>query len=211
MSKWLTMILAGSLLAACGGNVSLVEPVRYDFGSPGAQTSESGSVATLPLAAIEVRTASWLAGPAMHFRFAYAEPLRRQSYAQSRWAAPPAELLEVFLKRRLASAPSGFGGTGCRLKLALDELEQRFDDPRQSRLVLEARAVLTPLHGSEILSRRAFLITQPAAAAAAGAGAAAAREAVQALAADLGNWLGQLAREKPAIVERCRTLSKLER
>lgn len=204
MSKWLAMILAGSLLAACGGNVRTAEPVRYDFGSPGAPIAEAGTAAP-PLAAIEVQTASWLAGPAMHFRLAYAEPLRRQSYGESRWAAPPAELLEVFLKRRLAPSASGFGGTGCRLQLVLDELEQRFDDPRQSRLVLEARAVLTPLHGSEILSRRAFLITQPAATADAGAGAAAAREAVQALAADLGNWLGQLGREKPAIVERCRS------
>lgn len=203
MSKWLAMILAGSLLAACGGNVRTAEPVRYDFGSPGAPLAETA--AALPLAAIEVQTASWLAGAAMHFRLAYAEPLRRRSYGESRWAAPPAELLEVFLKRRLALAPSGFAGTGCRLQLVLDELEQRFDDPQQSRLVLEARAVLTPLRGSEILSQRLFLIAQPAAAADAGAGAAAARQAVQALAADLGNWLGQLAREKPAIVERCRS------
>ncbi|WP_310450064.1 ABC-type transport auxiliary lipoprotein family protein [Sulfuritalea sp.] len=203
MSKWLAMILAGSLLAACGGNVRTAEPVRYDFGSSGASIAEAA--APLPLAAIEVRTASWLAGTAMHFRLAYAEPLRRQSYGESRWAAPPAELLEVFLKRRLALTPSGSSGTGCRLQLVLDELEQRFDDPQRSRLVLEARAVLTPLHGSEILSRRVFLITQPAATADAGAGAAAARAAVQALAADLGNWLGQLAREKPAIVERCRS------
>ncbi|MFH1870393.1 MAG: hypothetical protein ABIK82_07625 [Pseudomonadota bacterium] len=205
MSKWLAMILAGSLLAACGGNVRTAEPVRYDFGSPGAPIAEAGAV--MPLAAIEVQTASWLAGTAMHFRLSYAEPLRRQSYGESRWAAPPAELLEVFLKRRLALAPSGFGGAGCRLQLVLDELEQRFDDPQQSRLVLEARAVLTPLHGSEILSRQVFLIAQPAATAtaAAGGGAAAARAAVQALAADLGTWLAQLAREKPAIVERCRS------
>lgn len=205
MSKWLAMILAGSLLAACGGNVRTADPARYDFGSPDARQAEAGSAAPVPLAAIEVRTASWLAGPAMHFRLAYAEPLRRQSYGESRWAAPPAELLEVFLKRRLALAPSGFSGTGCRLQLVLDELEQRFDDPQKSRLVLEARALLTSLRGSEILSRRVFLIKQPAATADAGAGAAAARQAVQALAADLGNWLGQLAREKPAIVERCRS------
>lgn len=205
MSKWLAMILAGSLLAACGGNVRTAEPVRYDFGSSGASIAEAGAVMPLPLAAIEVQTASWLAGTAMHFRLAYAEPLRRQSYGESRWAAPPAELLEVFLKRRLALAPSGSSGAGCRLELVLDELEQRFDGPQQSRLVLEARAVLTPLRGSEILSRRVFLIAQQAATADAGAGAAAARQSVQALAADLGNWLGQLAREKPAIVERCRS------
>jgi len=51
MSKWLAMILAGSLLAACGGNVRTADPVRYDFGSPGASIAEAGAVMPLPLAA----------------------------------------------------------------------------------------------------------------------------------------------------------------
>jgi cholesterol transport system auxiliary component len=63
----------------------------------------------------------------MHYRLAYAEPLRRQSYRESRWAAPPAELLESVLKRRHAAAEAN--GPGCRLHLVLDEFEQRFDAP----------------------------------------------------------------------------------
>ncbi|MDP2823459.1 MAG: ABC-type transport auxiliary lipoprotein family protein [Sulfuritalea sp.] len=203
--KWLATIFAASLLAACGGNLRTAEPVRYDFGNLAAKGAEAGTGSRVPLAAIEVQTASWLSGPAMHFRLAYAEPLRRQSYAQSRWAAPPGELLETFLKRRMVFAQPDFSGTGCRLQLVLDELEQRFDDPQKSRVVLDVRALLTPLRGSEILARRVFPIDKPAATADAGAGAAAAREAVQALAVDLGSWLADVAREKPAIVERCRT------
>jgi cholesterol transport system auxiliary component len=113
-------------------------------------------------------------------------------------------LLEAFLKRRIVFGQDDFNGTGCRLQLVLDELEQRFDDPRRSEVVLEARALLTPLRGGEMLSRRAFLIRKPAAAADARAGAAAARDAVQMLAGDIGTWLGDVAREKPAIVQRCR-------
>jgi len=205
MMKWLAMMLVGTLLAACGGNVRMAEPVRYDFGNLAIKGAEAVSASRLPLAAIEVQTASWLAGPAMHFRLAYAEPLRRQSYGESRWAAAPGELLEAFLKRRMVFGQSDFSGTGCRLQLVLDELEQRFDDPQKSSLVLEAHALLRPLQGSEILSRRVFLIDKPATAANAGAGAAAAREAVQALAADLGGWLEAVARDKPAVVERCRS------
>jgi cholesterol transport system auxiliary component len=204
MNKWPIAILAGMLLAACGGNVPITEPARYDFGSLAAKATEAGPASRIPIAAVDVQSASWLSGPAMHFRLAYAEPLRRQSFAESRWAAPPAELLEAFLKRRIVFGQDDFNGTGCRLQLVLDELEQRFDDPRRSEVVLEARALLTPLRGGEMLSRRAFLIRKPAAAADARAGAAAARDAVQMLAGDIGTWLGDVAREKPAIVQRCR-------
>lgn len=201
MMKRLVPILAGLLLAACGGNVRMTETAQYDFGSLAGQWSGT----RMPIASVDVQAASWLAGPAMHFRLAYAEPLRRQTYAESRWAAPPAELLERFLKRRIVFGQPDFNGTGCRLQLALDELEQRFDDPRTSQMVLEVRALLTPWRGTELLSKRAFLIHQPAAAAAASGGAAATRDAMQALADDLGGWLDEIAREKPAIVERCRT------
>lgn len=199
--KWMIAILAGGLLAACGGNVATVEPVRYDLGS----LAGNWSGARIPIVAVDVQAASWLSGPAMHFRLAYAEPLRRQTYVESRWAAPPAELLETFLKRRIVFGQPDFSGTGCRLQLVVDEFEQRFDDPQKSHTTLAARALLTPLHGGDMLSKKAFLVQKPAPAADARGGVAAARDAVQALADELGNWLGELARERPAIVERCRT------
>ncbi|MCK9382863.1 MAG: PqiC family protein [Sulfuritalea sp.] len=198
-------ILAGLLLAACGGNVRTAEVVRYDFGSLAAKVTESWTGSRVPVATVEVQASSWLAGPDMHFRLVYAEPLSRRSYAESRWAAPPAELLEAFLKRRIVFGQPDFGGAGCRLQLVLDELEQRYDDPQGSKQVLEVRARLTPLRGAETISRRTFLIQKPAASATAGGGAAATRDAVQALADDLGTWLETAGREKPAIVERCRT------
>ena len=86
----------------------------------------------------------------------------------------------------------------------LDELEQRFDVPLGSKMVLEARAQLTSTRGSEVLARKSFLIQKSANAPDARGGAAAAREAVQALADDIDGWLGEVSREKPAIVERCR-------
>ena len=69
-----------------------------------------------------------LNGPAMHYRLAYAEPLRRLTYAESRWAAPPAELLQAFLERRFFAFPDAdASGNGCRLELVIDEFEQRFE------------------------------------------------------------------------------------
>lgn len=200
MMKRAALILAGLLLVACGGNVRIPEMTQYDLGNLTGVWAGSG----LPIAAVEVQAASWLSGPGMHFRLAYAEPLRRQRYAESRWAAPPAELLERYLKRRIVFGQPDFAGTGCRLQLVLDELEQRFDDPHSSQQVLEVRALLTPLRGAELISKRAFLIQKPAATATAGGGVAATRDAVQALANELGAWLDEIVREKPAIVERCR-------
>ncbi len=201
MMKRLLAMIAALLLAACGGNVRTADPVRYDFGS----LDGSAAATRLPLAAVNVQAAPWLAGPAMHFRLAYAEPLQRRSYAESRWAAPPAELLAALLKRRLMFAEAESGAAGCRLQLVVDELEQRFDDPRQSFAVLDVRAQVMPRRGAEVLVRRTFHILTPAPTPDARGAAAATRDAAQALAAELAVWLAEASREKPAIVERCRT------
>ena len=198
--KWLVTILAGALLAGCVGNLAIVEPVRYDFGG----LDGNGSGSPIPIVAVDVQAAPWLAGPGMNFRLAYAEPLRRQTYAQSSWAAPPAELLEAFLKRRVVFAQPDFDGNGCRLQLVLDEFEQRFDDPQKSSAVLEARTALAPLRGGATLAKKTFLIQRLAPSADARGGAMAARDAVQALADGLTGWLDAVAREKPVIIERCR-------
>lgn len=201
MMKRLLATIAVLLLAACGGNVRTAEPVRYDFGS----LDGSAAATRLPLAAVNVQAASWLAGPVMHFRLAYAEPLQRRSYAESRWAAPPAELLAALLKRRLMFTEAESGAAGCRLQLLVDELEQRFDDPRQSFAVLDVRAQLMPRRAAEVVARRTFHIQKPAPTPDARGGAAATRDAAQALAAELAGWLADVSREKPAIVERCKT------
>lgn len=197
MKKLCLSLLAAALVTACGGGARPTEPTRYDLGAPG-----SGAAWQMPLAGIEVQSASWLSATAMHYRLAYAEPLRRASYVETRWAAPPAELLEAMLKRRQASVDGS--GSGCRLQLALDELEQRFDDAQSSQVVLEARAVLLPARGGDMLARRAFRIQKPAASADARGGVAAAREASLALAEELASWTNGLAQGKAGVGERCR-------
>lgn len=200
MMKCLVAILAGVLVAACGGNVRTSEIARYDFGDlPG-----KGSGSRVPIATVEVQAASWMEGPTMYFRLDYADSLRRQSYADSRWAAPPAELLEAFLMRRMVFGQADFSGAGCRLQLVLDELEQRFDDPQRSQVVLQVHALLASSRGAEILSRRALTVQQAAPTPSAAGAVAATRDAVQALAGELAGWLDEIGRDRPAIVERCR-------
>jgi hypothetical protein len=79
------LLLAVTALSACAVAPRTPDAYRYDFGPAVA----GETTWRLPLASIEVQSASWLATGAMHYRLSYAEPLRRQSYSESRWAAPP--------------------------------------------------------------------------------------------------------------------------
>lgn len=170
-------ILASLLLAACvGGNVRPPQ-ARFDFGA----TAVAQGGAEIGLAAVEVAAPSWLAGQGMQYRLAYGDAGRRDSYADSRWVAPPAELLERALSRRLAGAGS------CRLRLELDEFIQVFDNERMSRLVLAGRASL--LAGRETVARRAFSLARPTASADAAGGVAAATQVVDGLGEEIAGWL----------------------
>lgn len=189
------------LLAGCVGSPPRQADIAaYDFGNLAGAWPSPG----FALAGVEVRATSWLDATAQLYRLNYADDLRRRSFAVSRWVAPPAELLERFLQRRIVYGQPDFAGRGCRLALTLDELEQRFSAEQASDMVLEVRARLLPPNGDTLLSKRAFLIRKPAPTADARGGVAATREAVQALAAELALWLGEVGRERPQLAAQCR-------
>lgn len=193
------LLLPAAVLAACAGAPGK-EPARFDLGAVAGDWRSPGFI----LRTVEVQGPSWLGTSAMQYRLAYAEGTRRQSYGESRWVAPPTELLEQALRARIAATESTRTDAGCRLRVDLDEFIQRFDAPADSRLVVEARATLLAARGDGLLGRRAFAVAQPAITADARGGAAAAAVAVQAVTRDLNGWLAGLARETPAIIERCR-------
>lgn len=190
----LPILLSLFLLAGCVGNVRQTESARFDLGT----AALVWRPAEVALGSVEVTAPSWLAGTALQYRLLYADPLRRQAYNESRWAAPPAELIERALNRQPGAA------TGCRLRLELDELVQVFDAPAASRVLLEARAALATPRGDAVLARQAFAVARPASGADARGGVEAAAAAVQELAAGLGAWLARTARETPDLASRCR-------
>ena len=192
-------ILGAALLAACVGNPpQQTDIASHDLGVLPADALPAG----LPLAALEVRAVAWLEAPALRYRLAYADATQRHAYAASRWAAPPAALLERYLQRRIALDAAG----GCRLHVALDELEQRFAAPQASAVVLEARAMLLPPRASGIaaLARQPFRIAQAAPTPDARGGVAATRAAAEALAGELTRWLGELASRQPVLAQQCK-------
>jgi cholesterol transport system auxiliary component len=195
------IFLSVFLLAGCVGNPPRQsEMAQYDLGDLAGAWGGSG----LPIVAVDVGSSPWLDSPAQLYRLSYADDLRRRAYADSRWSALPAALIERFLQRRIVFGQPDFNGPGCRLRIALDELEQRFDTPQVSKIVLEVRASLLPLHGETLLSKRAFLIKQPAPTPDARGGVVATRAAAQILAGELAQWLNDVARERPQVASACK-------
>ncbi len=188
------LLLTVLLLAACGGNVRQAEPETYDLGS----VAIVWKPADLAVTGVSAQGPAWLATPAISYRLLYAGDMARNAYAESRWAAPPPDLIERALNRQTPAS-----GEGCRLRLDVDELIQVFDTPQASRTLLDARATLFAPAGETILARRAFSIARPAPSADARGGVAGAVAAVQALGGELKAWLADTARAKPAIAQRC--------
>jgi cholesterol transport system auxiliary component len=201
------IILCAMLLAACVGNPPrLVEIARHDLGDP-VDTMGRWPATGIAISRIDVRVATWLDSPLQLYRLNYADPLRRQSYAENRWVAPPGELLERWLQRRILSGQNEVAGPGCRLVLWLDELEQRFDTPRSSQVVLDARASLQPLRGDTILAQQEFHLVKAAPTPDARGGVQATRAGADALTQELARWLGDLARERPQTIAMCKEKS----
>lgn len=181
----LAVLCAGLALGACGGLPQRrTVPAIYDLGLA---ESVSPMPAVLP-SKIEVRAPSWLATAAMQYRLEYRQPAQRQAFAESRWAAPPAEMLERRLLQALSS-PSSTGG-GCRLRLEIDEFSQAFDAPESSAAVISARAELLPSRGENGLARMSFEMREPASSADAKGGVTAFRKAGDRLTNEIARWMG---------------------
>ncbi len=198
MWRW-TSVLMVFLLAGCVGSPPREKPIaRYDLGDPVGHWPQDGIV----IRQIEVRAAHWFASPAQLYRLSHLSPQQRQSYAESRWVAPPAELIEHWLTRViLPGQPAGNANSGCRLVIWLDELEQRFTSAMLSEVVLMARAEL--MHRQRLLAAERLHVIRPAMTADSAGGARATREAVQELTEALIRWLEERRQREPELSRTC--------
>lgn len=154
MKIWLGALALA--LSACG-SAPVVQ--QMDLGAAPAAVGE-------PLARrvelLGVSAPAWLVGPGLAYRLDYQDAYRRQVYRDSRWAAPPAELLGERLRQQLArmpvaaaaitpaTAPSQAPGSAVGqpqiparsigLRLELEECIQVFSAPSRSELQLRLRA-----------------------------------------------------------------------
>ena len=145
-----------------------------------------------PIRNLEVVPAPWLASNAIQYRLIYAQPTRRQFFLESRWAAQPAQLLEVAIKRSLKANQTAVATSGCRLRIDLDEFAQVFDTEGTSRGVIEARAVLLAPRTDQLIASQGFAVMRPALSADAVGGVVALREGAMQLSGELLDWLEAL-------------------
>lgn len=181
-------LLACLLVTGCASVIAPPQSQKvYDLGTVVPAAAQS---VARPLA-IELKSPSWLASPAMQYRLDYAPPAPREYYAESRWVAHPAEMLQRSLTLALGAGSST--RNTCRLRIELDEFVQAFDAPATSTATIRGRAILS-LPGSVegAVAVHAFEVRQAAGSDAA-AGVAAFRQGAGRLADTLQGWLEKAA------------------
>ena len=166
-------------------------PAEYDFGPPPTQAAAASRIRE-PVLVPDLSTPAWLDTNAMVYRLAYQDAASPRTYANSRWVMPPAALVTVRLRSRLAQestvgvlAPDDNARADAILRVEMLEFSQVFDAPGSSQVLVQLRASV--IRGQTLAAQRSFVVRRPAATAdAPGAAAAfsgAADEAVEAVVA----------------------------
>lgn len=199
----LTGLAALAMLTTLGGCASfgvVPEPFSiYDIGPQG----DAPIPVAVPLADIDAVAPSWLSSSAMQYRLVPEHPLERRAYTNSRWAGMPSEMVRIVVGRVIQAKPAS-NGSGCRLRVSVDEFIQRFDSVTTSAAVIELRASLLAPRTDAVLAQQAFAVEVPAPSADAAGGVVAMRAGVNQLAVDTARWLESLG-EGPAGDESFRT------
>ncbi|RQR63664.1 ABC transporter [Burkholderia sp. Bp9002] len=184
--------LALTLAAGCASERAALSNIRYDLG-PAASTATAGTGPALKV--LDVAAPDALDSDKFVYRLAYADAQRTAVYRDSRWTAPPAQLLTQRLRSALSSRGAVLEGSdGVRaptLKIDLNEFEQVFDGEAQSHGAVTARATLT-LDG-KVLGQRTFVARAPSSTPDAAGGARALATASDDLVAQIAAWVGMRA------------------
>jgi len=202
--RWSIALSVVLALAGCiGAPRASLDIARYDFGPPAKPASSAMQLPMylpmyLQLRDVEVVAPSWLDTPQLQYRLLFADATRRRSYAESRWVAPPGELLEAALRRHLVGNGDAAANSGCILRVDVDELIQLFQTPQRSEGLIEVQVALVAPRGDSVLARNKFTVTKPAPTADASGGVSAVSAAAMAIAQHLQDWLAGLDRKGAA-------------
>lgn len=162
--------LVATLLTACSIGPRPAPPITtYDFGlvrDDAERTERFNADASIALP--EIIAPDWLDTPALHYRLAYLNPNARRTYADSRWAASPADLLTQRLRQRLAAAGAmpmtnqDSSNADFTLRVQLEEFAQIFDSANSSRALVRLQATLVKRGERGEIAQRTFVIDKPA-------------------------------------------------
>jgi cholesterol transport system auxiliary component len=183
--KSFVSLLAASLLVACSGGLRSPQPTdSYDFGPPPTRLTDGSRWSGV---ALEIRMP--FDALTIEYRLLYDNPLMLRSYAASRWAAAPGQLLAQRLRQQLGlSGARGRNVEACLLRIELQELSQA--TPQQSSALLQGQATL--LDTRQIIAEQVLQVERPAATADARGGVTAMAAASVELGRELLAWLNDV-------------------
>ncbi|MGB7815643.1 MAG: hypothetical protein WBL28_04745 [Methylotenera sp.] len=146
----LLILLFITLLGGCVANKSRPSPAVYDFGLAAASANEPQTATQFLIE--DISAPESFNNNRIRYRLNYENAARVYSYTESRWLAPPAELLTHRL-RMLVNATSG--AQNCTLKIQLATFDHVFDSPDASKgvIILFAELVNTKTRKS-VMSQR---------------------------------------------------------
>lgn len=204
MMKWIGWVTLATILVGCfGPQRRSVEVAFHQLAIAPQSTAVVSTSVSVGVRKVEVRAATWLATTDMQYRFVNAEPTRRRSYADSRWVAVPAEMIELAMNRQLLGGTTPVSSE-CRLRVDLDEFIQEFDDPQTSRVVIDARMNLLGARGEISLAQHRVQKSQVTRAGDAASGVVGLSAVTTELVGEAANWLGRLKTDAPSVLARCR-------
>ena len=195
-------------LAGCSGFIDKPQcPVLFDLGPTSPVAAQPTQMdPRVPLILPDIGASGALDCSAVLYRLGYSDDHQLRAYSQSRWSAPPPQLVRQRLREQLGrerpvltldeSAALDRQNLGALylLRLELEEFAQVFDSADRSRGVVRLRATLLATTGSgdQLLGQRSIAVEGLAPTADASGGVRALTAATDAAAADIGQWLRQL-------------------
>ena len=186
------LALAAAVLAGCASNKAQ-ESTTYDFGPAARQAAAAAAPAIPALVVMDATGPAALESERMVYRLNYADALQARTYANSRWASQPLQMVTQRFRTRLSQSgmkvlTATDASTGVPLlRVEVDDFVHAFSGVSQSEGQLTLRASLFNEH--RLVDQRTFSRSTPAASADAPGGARALAASTDAVAADILAWL----------------------
>jgi len=190
-------LAAAVQLAGCASSKGTPN-TTYDFGParPSATATATPSGSLTSLVVTDVTGSTSYDSERIFYRLNYADPLQARSYANSRWAATPLQMVTQRFKTRLAQTgvkvlSTTDASTGVAiLRVDVDDFIHTFTDVTRSEGEVAVRASL--FQGHALVDQKSFRRSTPAATADAAGGASALAASTDKVAADIVAWLAAL-------------------
>ena len=193
-------LAAAVQLAGCASSKGTPN-TTYDFGPARAPATATAAPA-MPSGFLDSLVVTDVTGSTSYdserifYRLNYADPLQARSYANSRWAATPLQMVTQRFKTRLAQTGVKVLSTTdattdvAILRVDVDDFIHTFTGVTQSEGEVAVRASL--FQGHKLVDQKSFRRTTPAATADAAGGATALAASTDKVAADIVAWLATL-------------------